>query len=285
MKHKIKIWIILGVEFIALLAMLLLIFFAGKRSYTVTFDLNGGTLLSGETVQKVTQGHNATPPQTTKDGCYFLEWSTSYRQVTRDLVIKAIWEYETTEGIEYSDSENKNYCEIVGCYKELSGVVYIGAYYNDKKVLGIREGAFANCENITQVYLLDGILAIEEGAFAGCTMLESIELPASLVTLGENAFNGCESLKEIKLPAKLKNLGAGAFADCTALEEVLLPTSLVKIGAGAFDTAGLTVNTYYAQEEKPLGWLDGWYTSEVTVVWGYTEPVVDEEGTEESEEE
>lgn len=77
MKQKIKIWIILGVEFIALAAMLLLIFFAGKRSYTVTFDLNGGTLLSGETVQKVTQGHHATRPRSRKTGV--ISWNGALR--------------------------------------------------------------------------------------------------------------------------------------------------------------------------------------------------------------
>ena len=282
MKQKIKIWIILGVEFIALAAMLLLIFFAGKRSYTVTFDLNGGTLLSGETVQKVTQGHHATPPKVTKDGCYFLEWSTSYREVTKDLVIKAIWEYETTEGIEYSESENSNYCEIVGCYKELSGVVYIGAYHGEKKVLGIRAGAFEGCENITQVYLLDGILAIEENAFRGCVSLESIELPASLVTLGDNAFSGCTALQEVVLPPVLKRVGAGAFSGCTALQEVLLPESLLHMKAGVFDTA-VTVNTYYTQENKPKDWAYGWYTGKATVVWGYTDPVEDEEEDAEDE--
>ena len=51
MKHKIKLGVILGVEFVAITLILLLIFFAGKKSYTVTFDLNGGTLISGELEQ------------------------------------------------------------------------------------------------------------------------------------------------------------------------------------------------------------------------------------------
>ena len=39
MKQKTKLIIILAVEFIAISLVLLLIFFAGKKSYTVTFDL------------------------------------------------------------------------------------------------------------------------------------------------------------------------------------------------------------------------------------------------------
>ena len=262
MKHKWKVFLILGIEFIAILLMLLVIFFAGKKTYTVTFDLNGGTLLSGEVVQRVTQGQSANPPKVTKDGCYFLEWSGSYRQVTRDVTVKAIWEYETTEGIIYSEDvegENSTYCEIIGCYKELAGDVYIGAYHNDKKVLGIREGAFKDCANITSIHLLDGILSIEDGAFEGCTSLESIEMPPSLIRLGARAFAGCTSLKSIEMPETLRFVGNEAFKECTALEElsfcepseletigervfegctalksVLLPDSLEEIGGGSF---------------------------------------------------
>lgn len=258
MKHKLKLIIVFSVEFIAIAVMLLFIFFAGKKVYTVTFDLNGGTLLSGDLVQKVTQGHNASAPKVTKDGCYFLEWSGSYRQVTRDITIKAVWEYETTEGIEYSvdeDDRTSNYCTIKGCYKQLTGDVYIGAYYDDKKVLGIEKGAFENCTEITSIYLLDGILTIEEDAFKGCTSLEKIEIPSTVRTIGANAFSGCSALKEVILPKELKYLSANAF-----------------------DTPELIVYANVAEEEVPTTWVSGWHTSEVVVKWGdYEDYIVVEE--------
>jgi len=126
-KDKIKIYLILGIEFIAIAILLVLIFFAGKKSYTVTFDLNGGTLLSGDTVQRVTQGHNANPPAAAKEGHYLRGWSGSYREVTRNVTVTAIWEYETGAGIEYSADENRNYCEIKSVFKGLVGDLYVGA--------------------------------------------------------------------------------------------------------------------------------------------------------------
>ncbi len=279
-KHRIKVLIVLAVEFIAIAVMLLLIFFAGKKSYTVTFDLNGGTLLSGDTVQVVTQGQSANPPKVTKDGCYFLQWSGSYREVTRDLTVRAVWEYETTEGIEYEISENKNYCEIVGCYKELSGDVYIGAYYNDKKVLGIKEGAFKNCENITGIYLLDGILAIEDGAFEGCTSLEKIEMPTTLISLGNDVFKNCTSLESITLYENLKKIGNGAFSGCVSLKEAYLPETLLTIGNSAFETATLTIYTPIAQAEIPVGWASDWCLNNPTIVWDYVEEEQEEDGDE-----
>ena len=238
MKQKVKLIIILVVEFIAIAAILLMIFFAGKKSYTVTFDLNGGTLLSGDLEQRVTQGQSATPPTTAKDGCYFLKWSTSYNRVTRDLTIVAIWEYETTYGIVYNipkEGKDSNYCTISGCFADLTGDVYIGAYYDERKVLGIEAGAFAGCEGITSIYLLDGILSISDNAFAGCTSLEKIELPSTLVKLGDNAFAGCENLKEISLDGAVQKIGDNAFVGCTALETVTLGEKVATVGDHAFN--------------------------------------------------
>ena len=91
MREKIKVSILLGAEFIAIAIILLLIFFAGKKSYTVTFDPNGGTLIAGDLEQRVTQGHSANPPQVTKEGHYFLRWSGDYTKVTNDVTLRAIW--------------------------------------------------------------------------------------------------------------------------------------------------------------------------------------------------
>lgn len=294
-KQRIKLIIVLGIEFLAITVMLLLIFFAGKRVYTVTFDLNGGTLLSGDVVQKVTQGQNANPPTVTKEGCYFLKWSGSFREVTRDITIEAIWEYETSPGIEYTsspDGYDSNYCEISGCYEGLTGDIYIGAYHDEKKVLGIKENAFANCKGITSIHLLDGILTIEDGAFSGCTNLVSIEMPSTVVRMGDAVFSGCTNLKSIVLPEDLEVMGDGVFFDCTSLEEVtigeklekmgslvfsgcsslkeiILPKSLLEIGSRAFDQQDLIIYAYIKEEDKPETWASDWNFNGAEVVWEY----------------
>lgn len=221
-KHKAKIRLIavLAIEFIAIITILLLILFAGKKSHTVTFDLNGGILISGDLEQRVTQGQSATPPNVAKHGHYLMGWSGSYKSVTRDITVKAIWEYETSPGIEYLVPEHTNYCEISGSYKDIQGEVYIGSYYDGRQVMGIKEGAFKDRTGITAVYMLDGILGIAEDAFAGCTSLEVIDIPSTVVRIGKNAFRGCENLKEIILPASLITIEEGAFEGCTSLEKV-----------------------------------------------------------------
>ena len=321
LKHKTNLTIILAVEFIAIALVILLVFFAGKKSYTVTFDLNGGTLLSGDTEQTVTRGGNATPPVAAKDGCYLHSWSGSYNRVTKDVKVKAIWEYENTVGINYVSAEDGNYCEIVSAFPDIQGDVYIGAYHNGKKVLGIRDGAFKNCTGITNIYMLDGIITIGSSAFEGCTSLQSIALPSTIVKLGDRAFYGCENLEKIDAPASLKSIGVGAFSGCTSIESlkfndsltniggvafsgcislsevvfgeklkeigagafsgcssltnVYIPESVTSIGLIAFDTDGLKLSTPSAEADKPVGWVSGWCTSEVTLEW---ESVADEDG-------
>lgn len=235
MKHKIKLGIILGVEFVAITLILLLIFFAGKKSYTVTFDLNGGTLISGELEQVVPQGKSATPPTVAKDGCYLHSWSASYHQITRDIVIEAVWEWQTSIGFDYAASENSNYCEIIGCFKDLVGDVYVGVYYDGKRVLGIRDGAFRDCDGITYIHMLDGILSIGDSVFADSDSLESVDLPGTLAKLGNSAFRGCASLASVELPEGLTVLGTDVFAGCTSLEKVVLPSTLTYIPERAFE--------------------------------------------------
>lgn len=295
-KQRIKLFIVLGVEFIAIAVMLLLIFFAGKQVHTVTFDLDGGVLLSGDLVQKVTQGHNATPPTAAKEGHYFLMWSGSYNRVTHDVTVTAVWEYETTAGIEYNVVENGNYCTIADAFDGLQGDVYIGGYKDGKKVLGIEDGAFANCTGITRIHLLDGILTIGAGAFENCTSLLSIELPDTAVSLGDNAFKGCESLETIVLPEQLKvlgantfegckalkeitvpdtveTIGAGAFKGCESLKEITLTTDIKEVASGAFDNAELTIYIYAETVEEsviPETWASDW-NGAAKVEWKYPE--------------
>ena len=61
-----------------------------KPTYTVTFDLNGGELISGELTQTVTEGENAVYPQVS-NGRLALTWDGEAENITADTVIKAQW--------------------------------------------------------------------------------------------------------------------------------------------------------------------------------------------------
>lgn len=199
MKKNIKIIVFVSVQLAIVMTIIFLVLFAGKKYYTVEFDVNGGTLISGNLVQSVRYGQSANPPEVTKDGAYFAGWSKAYKNITKNIKIEAIWEYDTSAGIDFEFNENSNYCLISGCYNQISGDIYIGSYYEGKRVLGIKEGAFKNCENITGIYLLDGIISIGSEAFSGCTNLEKIVIPSTVETMGKDILKGCENLKELSV--------------------------------------------------------------------------------------
>lgn len=277
MKQKNKFLIIVISEFVLIVAVLLLIFLAGKKVYTITFDINGGTLLSGDLVQKVTQGQNATPPIITKDGCYFRSWEGKYTKVTKDATVKAIWEYDTTEGIVYNVIPDSNYCTIKSCYKQTYGDVYIGAFYNNLKVLGIEDEAFKDCKYIENIYLLDGLINIGDSAFEGCTSLKSITIPSTVRRIGDNAFKNCSSLESVTLNENLLAIGEYAFSGCSALKEILIPVTVKEIGKVAFDTDEMLINVYLQEDEIPSGWSLDWFVGSIDVTYGYEIPVDEEE--------
>ena len=60
------------------------------NSYNVIFDLNGGTLISGETAQTVRSGQSAVPP-VAENGNRILSWDTDYTNVQGDMIVTAVW--------------------------------------------------------------------------------------------------------------------------------------------------------------------------------------------------
>jgi len=62
----------------------------GVPTYTVTFDLNGGELVSGETQQRVAEGSAAVAPEAT-NGRLELSWDKDFTNVTGDMTVTAQW--------------------------------------------------------------------------------------------------------------------------------------------------------------------------------------------------
>jgi hypothetical protein len=280
-KHggKLKIVVVFGMLFIVVSILLLLVFYAGKKTYVVTFDLNGGTLIGGSVEQYITQGQDASPPTVVKDGAYLHSWRGSYKQITKNTVIEAVWEYPTTAGIKYADSKDQNYTEIIGAYEYLRGEVYLGAYFGDKKILGIAENAFANQRGLTKIYLIDGLLSIDDGAFKNCSGITEIEIPETVTHIGKEAFKGCRSLEKLVLHEGLLEIESGAFEGCINLKEIVLPDSVLKINSGAFD--GCDNLTIIANTKREIGksfFAREWYGS-ATVVWPEEEETTAEDGT------
>lgn len=60
-------------------------------SYEIRYELNGGTLVSGELLQVVKEGEDAVEPEVERDGFMFTAWNSPSTNVTSDQVIIAQW--------------------------------------------------------------------------------------------------------------------------------------------------------------------------------------------------
>ena len=243
-KGKLKIILIFTLLFLAVTALLILIFFAGKKTYVVRYDINGGTLISGSLEQHITQGQNAIPPTVVKDGAYLHSWSASSNHITKDMVITAVWNYETTKGIIYSYGDSQNFAEITGAYKYISGEVYLGSYYEEKRILGIGTEAFANCQRITKIYLLDGL------PIATVTGQHHHTLIVALF-VGTEQRNGIDNAPIEHRPAIYRNDGTSIRQTARCLYDID-DTSLIVLFFPITGTSGQAIGGYHLETVRIL---------------------------------
>ena len=60
----------------------------------------------------------------------------------------------------------------------------------DSGTIGIADGAFKNCQNLSGISIPDSLTRIGKGAFQNCKALQSIDVPESVTSIGGNAFDG-----------------------------------------------------------------------------------------------
>jgi len=96
----------------------------------------------------------------------------------------------------------------------------------------IAAGAFAGCENLTDVEVHEGVRKIELNAFNGCKSLTGLNFQR-ITIIETQAFAFCTSIRRIKLPAVI-TIGQFAFTRCRNLIDVEIGRSLATIEQGAF---------------------------------------------------
>lgn len=129
--------------------------------------------------------------------------------------------------------------------------VYLGNYsyffnedvsgvYIEEGVTGIGEKAFYECKDIDEVRIPESVKKIGNHAFAYCESLKTINLPDGIEDIEKNAFFSCKSLREIQIPNKIGTICEETFSCCDNLTSVTLPEELKSIEKGAFSLTNLT---------------------------------------------
>ena len=95
-------------------------------------------------------------------------------------------------------------------------------------------GAFARCEQLTDIVIPEGTTRIASGMLAGCSSLESLTIPASVTSIGEWAFYDCDALTSITIPNGVTSIEEGTFMRCSKLTSITIPSGVTNIGYYAF---------------------------------------------------
>ncbi len=124
---------------------------------------------------------------------------------------------------------------VSACRQTASGIIDIPSEKNGVPVTQISDGAFSDCNKITQVYIPESVTKVGKNAFDSCVALEKITFAGTECTLGESAFAHCSALTDIALPSSLKEIPESAFYDCGSLTAISIPDTVETIGKEAFN--------------------------------------------------
>lgn len=122
------------------------------------------------------------------------------------------------------------------CY-HYSNNWYGDAFYISSYLLGAKKsisGSYTTLKYITN---------IADGAFENCNKLTEVVLPDSLQIIGTSAFENCDALQRIIIPSGVRIIDDKAFYDCAGLKEIQLPDSIERLGRDVF-----TKTAYYKNE-------------------------------------
>ena len=102
-------------------------------------------------------------------------------------------------------------------------------------VVNIGEKAFERLDNLKNIDIPDSVTNITTLAFYRCNGLVSVQVPGSVTAIKNGTFRECNNLKKVILNEGVAKIEDSAFVFCSSLEQIKLPQSLMSIGSGAFD--------------------------------------------------
>ena len=148
-------------------------------------------------------------------------------------------------------AENKNFSSVDGILfnKAKTEIVKYPmgktstTYSIPDSVVSIRDGAFAQCRNLTSMIIPDAVNNLGAGAFTNCANLSSIVLGSGIKSLNNGVFQNCKSLSTIDLPDGITSVDDFAFYGCTNLASINIKDDVNHIGRYAF------MNTAYYNDK------------------------------------
>ena len=101
-------------------------------------------------------------------------------------------------------------------------------------VVNIGEKAFARLDHLKNIDIPDSVTNITTLAFYRCNGLVSVQVPESVTAIKNGTFRECNNLKKVILNEGITGIEQYAFYDCELLEEISMPGTVTTVGNSAF---------------------------------------------------
>lgn len=237
-----------------------------KRTFTVTFNTNGGTPCQSQTVD---EGGLATAPETTKDGYTFSGWDYNFSNpISSDIVINASWtknenildtiQYVTITQELTAGRDNTSQHIYGDCNQYFDGKIikvqaepYLGfdwcGWYLDNRLLTEDKSyVFRNLTTETAIIAKftvknDIIDYIYSSTASTCSIQGSLEsnisiadIPNYVTSIDSYAFYNRKNLIRLTIPNSVMNIGDLACSGCISLTDITIPDSAMHISSNAF---------------------------------------------------
>jgi len=233
-----------------------------KNTYTVFFDLNGGTgtlPISQQTTYLSfdgTERTNVYAMPTTADfangaltfngwwikdnlGNFIQEWNFSSDLPLQDMTLYAGWgtpgvsnhfEYiEYPTAIKITGYDNNDY---------VGGTLVFPETINSKPVLSIGSNAFNGFIGNDEIQLPHNLTTIMPEAFRNSQSPFELVIPDHVTSIGTRAFANCPNLYSVQFGTSVRNIGLQAFYQCENLgsqEKIVIPGNVLSIDDRAFE--------------------------------------------------
>lgn len=209
-------------------------------TYTITYNLDGGTNAAGNPATFKCSNLPITLLDATKNGEYFAGWYLDAEFTKRVTKIDAgslknveLWARFSATPLVF-DLVGSSAYSVRAANTSISGNIEIPQTYNGKPVVVIQNSAFKDCSSLTSILIPNSIKSIGINAFENCSNITEITIPEGVTLIGNNTFKGCVKLASASFSTSIESFGANAFAGCTSLTSIVLPKNIQEIGANAF---------------------------------------------------
>ena len=138
----------------------------------------------------------------------------------------------------YDHDNNSGSYRVAPWYAKRSAIKSV---FISNGVASISDGAFQNCNRMTNISIPSNVVDVGRYAFDGCSALKSVSIENGVTDIGDYAFKNCFNLSNINIPESVTNIGISVFSNCTSLTSITIPSGVSSIGDGAFSNcSGLT---------------------------------------------